>query len=456
MATLAEIHALAQSGHLPPLQRDAVLRIQDHRDAWEFYKLYSAQQGVQHAPGEQFPGLTRWSVANGDMGPVMPVPADWKMDLQGNWRPPSVQAQFPSNFPAAPVETPFIDPGRELQQFAVEPVAPPPPPPPPVAIQPDPVAPTPPPSVPVIAAPAPSVQPATNTIGEDAGTTVVAPAPPAPPIAPAIAQPIAKPTTQPTTAAPSQPKTMPVLDFQQRVVTDDTLVTTASPTMATPGVQQSFSLGGLVRGIGNALGGAAGGLLASGGNPLGALVGAGAAVGIGGSRGTAPTGGTPGIGGPFANVGIPGTGTTVGQVDQGLAEILAGAIPGVPGMVAQGALNMLGPATGTRAGHTAVGCMSGPELMEPGTKVIQKASPGYVLVTRDWNGTGIPTTMQVRKDVARHYGYRKPKKPPISVGEMTAINNANKAAKKLVRIQTKVSATAKDLAKAADLKCVRK
>ena len=79
MSTVAEIHKLAGQ-LLPALQRDSVQGITDHRDAWTFFKQFAAQQGVQFDPGDTFPQLNLWSVANGDFGPVLPVPDSWKMD----------------------------------------------------------------------------------------------------------------------------------------------------------------------------------------------------------------------------------------------------------------------------------------------------------------------------------------------------------------------------------------
>lgn len=131
-----------------------------------------------------------------------------------------------------------------------------------------------------------------------------------------------------------------------------------------------------------------------------------------------------------------------GPTQEDIARILAGAIPGVPGMVAQYGLDQYYTPTPTQQLPANIPG-SGPAMMQPGQRMTFKAPAGYVLISRDWNGNGQSFPMAVRKDVAKFYGYKKPAKPPISVGEWNAHKKAKRVDAKLARIAKSAGACPK-------------
>lgn len=416
MATLSEIHASAKLGHLSDVQRDAILRINDHKQAWDFYRSYSQQRGVQYFPSDVFPELNLYSVSQGDFGPVIPVPKNFEQDQWYNWRPPVIftYGTIAKLKPDAPPA--YVDPGRPLANQIINAgdtilpngnVSQLPPPPPIVT------------AVPIV--------PTTPAV---TSTEIIAKI--QPPDAPAV---------QPT-------ETMPASQYPIYLST-----TTQTPVSISPGVA---SVGGLQYdpswNWGNALIGGLTGFVTGG--PAGAVIGA-TSGGLGGG-GTQPPTTTPGLTGPVQVPGPTGTAnsvpTTLGGIDKNLAELLAGAIGGVPGVLAQGAIDYFSsPSVPTQtsvpanmpAGLKTYESRFGPEIVEAMGKTIQKAPPGYVLVTKDWSGNGNQTTYAVRKDVARLYGYRKPKKPPISVGEMSALKKSSRVVSKMKRVDKMVDSLLK-------------
>lgn len=389
MATISEIKASAKLGHLSDVQRDAIQRITDHKTAWDFYRSYSAQRGVQYFPSDVFPELNLYSVSNGDYGPVIPVPSNFEQDQWYNWRPPVIftYGTIAKLKPDAPA--PYIDPGRPLANQ-------------------------------IISA-GDTILPSGNVSQIPVTAVPLIPTAPTAPAVEVIAkqQPLDIPAVQPTDLMPASQ--YPV-DVYLRQNTIDSAPVSVSPGTVSSNVQMSF-----IGDLGKTLLGAATGFVTGG--PIGAVAGGLAGSGVLGGNGQ-----TPGIGPTSAPP------TTIGGIDRGLAEVLAGAIGGVPGMVAQGAINYFSPEpaqTSMPSGLKSYDSRFGPEIVEALGKTIHKAPPGYVLVTKDWNGNG-PSTYAVRKDVARLYGYRKPKKPPISVGEMSALKKSARVVAKMKRVDKMV------------------
>ena len=150
----------------------------------------------------------------------------------------------------------------------------------------------------------------------------------------------------------------------------------------------------------------------------------------------APTGGGVFGGDPY------GTGRTDLQRMADMGALVFGGVPSKVGAVrnlAGDASRLLGPAfqggasvSVPSAGGSLATLQNVPIITQPQVRQIQKAPPGYVLVTR--NGV----TAAVLKPVARQMGLWKPrKKPPISVSEYTALQKANRAETKIKRLAQK-------------------
>jgi hypothetical protein len=409
MATLSEIHASAKLGHLSDVQRDAILRINDHKQAWDFYRSYSQQRGVQYFPSDVFPELNLYSVAQGDFGPVIPVPKNFEQDQWYNWRPPVIftYGTIAKLKPDAPPA--YVDPGRPLANQIIN---------------------------------------AGDTITPSGNVTQLAPIGPF-----TVSEPVMMPTTPAVTAteiiAKIQPPDAPAVQPTEPMPASQYPVylstTTQTPVSVSPGTTPSNVQASFLGDLGRTLLGAATGFITGG--PVGAVAGGVAGSGIlGGNDQVVYTGGTPGFyGGPTPGVTPPTPPTTIAGIDKGLAELLAGAIGGVPGVLAQGAIDYFSsPSVPTQTSVPTAGLKSypsqlgGPEVVEALSKVIQKAPPGYVLVTKDWTGNGNQTTYAVRKNVARHYGWRKPKTPPVTVGQMSAIDNSAKAIRAVEKLEKKI------------------
>lgn len=401
-------------------------------------EVISTSSGFGVTLNENLEPLRIGQVAGGR--PAIPVPAGWTLGPGGVYVPAK-----PGDAPGTPVPLPDFAPtyDQTIEFMAAEGLTaapqveeivimqPKPPPGPPVQTLTPSIPPQNPLPVAALTAPVPA-------------TTPVVPGPVAPVV---VAEPI---KAMQTDMAPA-----PVL----RTVS----ISTVEPEDTMPaliGTQADIAARGFD--WGNALGGAALGFLQAG--PAGAIAG-----GVLGGAGTAgqqpfvpqPTGynpygqyGTQQPVGSYPQPGIqtagwtPGYTQDLGQTPNPTADILSllgGAVGGLPGVAIQyGAQQMYGPQTQQPTNLPALpGDVGGPAMIQPGQRMTFKAPAGYVLITRDWNGNGNSFPMAVRKDVAKFYGYKKPSKPPISVGEWNAHKKAKRVDAKLARIAKSAGACPK-------------
>jgi hypothetical protein len=408
MITWNEISAFVDQGYLTQLQTNYMTQWKAQgakiSDILDTFLSWSQQNGVTFAESRLPDALIPEVIAEGDNGPMVEVPPGYNRDMWYNWVAPWREWVPPlAQNVAAPV---FIDPGREL------------------------VAPS-------VVVPYVAPQPAPAPV-----SVAVAPSP-----APVV--PVSILSSEPDEPIQSDNK-MPSLEYSLRA-------TESAPDSGGAWVQVGTDQNGqpqfswisdALKGVGNVIKGGLSGLATGG------LVGAiGGAVGaLGGSKGadtvsivSDPLPGPVGITGSY---GFPGFTTdpskantvfTPGNINQAL-ELLGGTIGGPAGALAQGALNLL---PGNSPASSSVGNLlpaNQPVAQMPASKQINKAQPGYVLVTREWK-PGRTDTLSVQEWYARKMGwYKSPAKPPVSVGQWNAIKKASTAKRKIKSVYEKAEA----------------
>lgn len=419
MITWADISYFVKQGYLPQLQTDYITQWEAQgakiSDILDTFLSWSQSAGVTFDESRLPDELVPARISEGDYGPKIQVPDGYNQDMWKTWVAPWLQWVPPL---AQNLSVPtYIDPGRDLVAPSV--------------VTPY-VAPQEPVSIAVAPAPAPV-----------APVTILSPEPDEP-----VQEEEKMPSLEYANSSTVQFRTQ-----DGRTVDDTAPPTTVVVSGTNPDGTPQFSfLGDIVKGIGGAIKGGLTGLATGG--ITGAVTGAiGGALGTGGSKGadTVSIVSDPMIGSPglvpvsSQNFGLPNYNQPGNQsvfsgqnLNQAL-ELLAGGLGGVPGVLAQGALNLL-PGSSPSSSVVSQLPANQPVAMQPLQKQINKAPQGYVLVTREWS-PGQSSTIAVQEWYARKMGwYKTPAKPPISVSQWNAVKKASSAKRKIETVYKKAEA----------------